>query len=179
MTRLRDATRAAAGSLPLLLLATLLATLAGPVGPPATVPPAGIDLKDQYGQRHLLAFPRTNLLVISVADREGSRQVPAWIEPLKARYGGRVVMEGVADVRKVPSFLRGMIESKFRKQHPHPVMLDWTGEVSDQLGATKGVVTLLLVDLNGTPVARASGPASTGGLDSFCQAIDRYLAPRP
>ena len=139
---------------------------------------ATFSLEDQYGKRHTVAFPHTNITVLTVADEKGSAQVDDWVAALKQHYHDRVDLIGVAAMDKVPSVLRGLVESRFRKRRPHPVMLDWTGRVTAELGYTGGDVTLLLVDRDGTLLLRVSGRTNDERMQQLFRAIDQAISPQ-
>jgi hypothetical protein len=155
---------------------TAMAATVGAAAPPPTKPGgeslSSFELKDQFARSHAIQFPRTNLLVLTIADHKGSEQSHGWVEPLKQRYGTRIAMEGIADVSGVPGFLRGFVESKFRKHMSHGVMLDWTGAVVKPLACERGKVTVLVVDREGRVRGRAAGPASPQGLKVIFDALD-------
>lgn len=141
------------------------------VGKPLTP----FELKDQYGRLHTIAFPRTNLTVVTVADRAGAARVNSWIDPLKERYGNQIAMAGVASLGKVPRPFRGLAQARFRKTWAYPVMLDWNGEISDRLGSEPEEVTLLAVDRDGTILWRHAGGATQEALRSLFNVVDREL----
>jgi len=130
-------------------------------------------LKDQYDAPHMISFPGTNVLVMTVADRNGSEQVEGWIAPLKKRYAGRIDIMGIADLGKVPRPLRGLVQSKFKQQHVHPVMLDWSGEVAGSFGYAKNEVSLFVIHRDGTELLHLSGATSEEKLKQVFTVLDR------
>ncbi len=138
-------------------------------------PIAPFELADQYETLHRLSFPRPTVMVLMVADHKGSEQIDGWIAQLKPRYGKRIEIEGVADVGKVPPFLRGLVRSKFRKVRPYPVMLDWTGQVAKGLAYEQGQVTLMVISRKGALLLRLSGPSNPTKLNQAFEIIDRAL----
>src|SRR5690606_28597680 len=91
---------------------------------------SSFKLHDQFGQEHSISFPRTNITVLTIADRRGNAQVNSWIGPLRERYEGQVSLLGIADVSEVPSAFHNAFERRFRKLRSQPVMLDWKGVVT-------------------------------------------------
>ncbi len=136
---------------------------------------AAFELRDQYGEVHSISFPRTKFMVLMVADHKGSDQIDGWIAPLKERYAGRVDINGVADMGKVPAFLRGMVESRFKKHRKYPVMLDWSGKVAAGLGCSPNQARICLVRPDGTVMVELSGPADPPGLELLFGSLDRAL----
>ena len=76
--------------------------------PPAQAP-TSIELHDQYDLPQRLAFPSTNIVVLTIADRKGSEQIDGWVTALKSRCAGRFDIRGLADVGGVPGWLRGKV----------------------------------------------------------------------
>lgn len=132
-------------------------------------------LKDQYGVSHQISFPRTNLLVLTVADWKGSKQVRDWIAPLETRYRQRIDYCGIADLTKVPSFLRGLVRAEFKKRYKYPVMLDWRGNIVKRFDYRKDRVELLVVSRRGLVLVCSSGPADSDKLRRVNQAIEHAL----
>ncbi len=132
----------------------------------------GFELTDQQGHAHQYRFPKEQLSLLAVADRNGSVQVESWTKPVRARYGAKVDVDGVANMSAVPGFLRGMAASQFKEQQPNPVMLDWTGEVSRQLGCPKGRAAILLIDRDGRLLREWQGPATDSRLRELFEAIE-------
>src|SRR3954469_2894852 len=111
-----------------LSLAGVSAHCAGTNSTPTVAP---FELTDQYGASHAISFPRTNLILLTVADQKGAADVNSWILPLKERYSSRIEIMGIADVHKVPPFLRGMVQGRFKKAWTYPIMLDWSGRIAE------------------------------------------------
>jgi hypothetical protein len=136
---------------------------------------APFTLTDQYRKTNTVSFPRAKPLVLLVADKEGSAQINPWIAALKERFGGRVDYAGVADVRTVPGLLRGRVRSGFEAKFTHPVLLDWTGAVYDQLGGVRARTTLIAVDTNGAIHGRFSGGVTAESLAAVGAAVEQCL----
>lgn len=143
--------------------------------PSAPVPV--IELSDQFEVPHTLRFPHTNVVVLTLADHKGSKQVEGWVRPLKERFPQQLTLAGVADVSKVPAWLRGRVRAGFREQMPYPVMLDWKGTVCRHFAYERGDVNVLLLDRSGALRLRLTGPATAEALARLTQAIEGLLAP--
>ncbi len=138
--------------------------------------PAKVSLFDQFEQPQELAFPRTNVVVLTIADQDGSVQIDAWIAVIKSRYAGRVELRGLAHGGGAPSFLQGRIRRKFQQARPHPVMLDWSGEVCRAFGYEPRVANVLVLDRSGRIRARAAGVATESRQQNIFAAVDAVLA---
>lgn len=89
-------------------------------------------LEDQFGQQWSEADFAGRVAVVMVADREGSEFSDAWAEALSEVFEGeialqQVVLAGVAHLRGVPFFIKGMVRGSFSKSPEEWVLLDWGG----------------------------------------------------
>jgi hypothetical protein len=132
-----------------------------------------LKLSDQYDHPQRIDFPRTNLFVLTVADRAGSKGIDAWVRPLKQRYGDRFEILGVADLGKVPGFMQGFIKRMFKKEIPHPVMCDWSGDVAKNLVCEKDRPNIFVVGRTGEILYRVAGTNSPSAFTNLCAALDR------
>lgn len=145
------------------------------VGARATPPPAGFELQDQYGARHRVAFPRQRISVLVFADREGSEQLESWVRPLYERYRGAIDIHGVAKLAGVPPPLRPVLRAIFRRAVEYPVMMDWTGRVSEEYAYEACRVNLVVVSPAGRVEYRFNGAATPAELDQCFARIDGLL----
>jgi len=162
-----------------LLMVSLFANVASGTERPAlpTNAPAHIELRDQYDTVQILAFPSTNITVLTIADKRGAEQLADWIALLKSRYAGRIEIRGLADVGGAPGFVQGKIRRKFQDSHKYPVMLDWTGKVCAQLGYEKGVANILILGHDGAILGRSTGPATEQACAEFNIVLEKSLSP--
>ena len=149
--------------------------LAGAASQPPAHAPARIELRDQYDAPQRLAFPGTNLVVLTLADKKGAEQIDGWVTALKARYAGRIELRGLADVGTVPGWLRGTVRKKFRETRTYPVMMDWSGKVVSELGCQPGLASVLVIGPEGNIHARMAGPAHHAALKELFTVIDAAL----
>jgi len=140
---------------------------------------AGFELSDQHARARTYRFPKARVTVMTVADHQGSAQLPAWIERVYRRFGKRVDIDGVADVSMIPGPFQGMLREAFRKQLTYSVMLDWNGSVVDQFAPTKGLANIYVIDRQGRVVKRMTGPVSDAAMRDLSQAITQALADLP
>lgn len=138
--------------------------------------PAKVALLDQFEHPQELTFPRTNVVVLTIADHEGAAQIDAWIAALKARHAGRIELRGLAHGGGAPSFLHGRIRKKFQQTRPHPVMLDWSGDVCRAFGYEPHVANVLVLDRSGRIRARAAGVATDLRQQDINAAVEAALA---
>lgn len=138
----------------------------------------GFELPDQFGTNHLIQFPQPQPMVLIVADRKGSEQITVWVTALKARYGGRIGVMGVADVGGVPAFLKNTIRNKFRAKYAHPILLDWSGKLPACLHCEKDVANVCLLDSAGRVLATERGECGEISLQRLTQTTDLALDPK-
>jgi hypothetical protein len=164
---------------PMLLVMLAWCASAAPITETAVIPthaPAMLVLHDQFDVPQTLAFPTTNITLLTIADRTGSAQLAGWIAPVKHRYGERIDIRGIADVSPVPRPLRSLVRKKFRELQTYPVMMDWTGEVCAQLSYQKDVANILVLDRNGRIQARFTGVATAAAVAEAGVVLDKLLA---
>jgi hypothetical protein len=134
------------------------------------------ELPDQFGANHSIHFPQPQPLVLIVADRKGSEQIAAWVTALKARYGGRLKLTGVADVGGAPGWVQGLIRKNFRKQYAYPILLDWSGNLPTALHCQKDVANVFLLNAVGRVLATERGACEGTSLQHLTQTVDAALS---
>ncbi len=162
------------------LIAILTAQLSALAAPelPMHAPPR-LVLSDQFERPQALTFPGTNLVVLTIADQDGSQQVDAWIGAIKSRYAGRLDVRGLAQVGGVPGIFRERIRRKFRQARSYPVMLDWSGTNCAAFGYEPGRANLLVLDRMGAIRGRVSGPASPANVEKLVTVLESLLERLP
>jgi hypothetical protein len=166
---------------PMLLGMLAWCASAAPISETAVIPthaPAMLMLRDQFDAPQTLAFPTTNITLLTIADRTGSAQLAGWIAPVKQRFGKRIDIRGIADVSPVPRLLRSLVRKKFREIQTYPVMMDWTGDAVKAFTYVPDQANVLVLDGRGQILLRASGPATERAVQELCAAIDAALANR-
>jgi hypothetical protein len=66
-----------------------------------------------------------------------------------------------------------------KKRYTHPVLLDWTGQITKSLGCEKDNSVLLVIQRDGTILLRSTGMASEETLRRAFPIIDTALEPAP
>jgi hypothetical protein len=159
----------------------LAAAARGASGPATNGEPvlAPFELRDQYDRPHRIAFPATNITVLTVADQKGSEQIDGWIAPLKERYGEQIAIAGIADLSRVPGLLRSRVRSAFQKRRQHPVMLDWEGPVARGFHCQKDAANLFVIDRDGRVTSHFTGAAKEASLAALFAAVELARAKTP
>jgi glycosyltransferase involved in cell wall biosynthesis len=122
-------------------------------------------LSDQFDTAHAVTFPREKPFILTVADNAGSKQLDAWIEPLKKEFGHHVDFLGVANLTAVPGPLQGMIKGRFKKKMTYPVMLDWSGVVIHAVANEAGKANVYAVGTDGAVLVHETGVATAEKID--------------
>jgi len=138
---------------------------------------AEFTLKDQYLKTHEFKFPREKPTLLTVADKKGSEDVVGWAHPMAEKFGDKILVDGLADVSSVPSPLRSLVQSKFKKTIQYPVMLDWEGAPSRSFNYTKGKVNVYLLSRDGRILHQVIGKADAEQLKTLEARIERELSP--
>lgn len=136
------------------------------------------DLVDQHHKTRSYRFPKSKITVMTVADHKGSEQLEPWISHVYERFGNKIDIDGVADLSRVPTPLRGMLRIAFRNQLGHSVMLDWDGSVVRQFDYEKGKANVYVLDARGRILKHFSGQAGPPALLELTQAVKSALAMR-
>ena len=156
-------------------LTTLCQSIAGEASRIPTHAPVSLELPDQYDAPQRLAFPATNVVVLTIADKKGAEQIDGWLSALKSPYAGRIELRGLAEVGSVPWLLRGKVRKKFQETRTHPVMMDWSGRVCAQFGFQPGLANVLVIARDGSIHAHAAGSAREPALKQVFAALDAAL----
>ena len=133
------------------------------------------ELTDQYGKAEAYRFPNGRVNVLIFGDRKGSGQIEAWVRPLYDCYQNRVNIKGIAALSSVPSLARGMVTRIFKSQVKYPVLLDWTGSVTQSYGYEGGKANVFVLSPSGEILLRINGAATQQGLDQVKTQISRTL----
>jgi hypothetical protein len=145
----------------------------------ATNAPVTIALSNQWEKPAELRAPLDRITLLTVADRAGAKQINAWVEPLKARYGTNVHFFAVADVHAVPSPLRAFVRRRFAKEYSYPIGLDWQGVVSAQMDLKPGVANLFLLDRDARVRLSLSGLPDAQSLNTFSNRVNELIQVPP
>lgn len=149
----------------------------GPQGPSEVFRLETFSLEDQFGVRHQVAFPTRTITVMTFADREGANQLEPWIRGFKEHKfdTNRVALCGVADVRRVPSFLRGLVRRRFAEHYSHPILMDWKGQIAARPLLKSGVANVLVLTPEGVLSRQFSGAATPELIRELSSSIQQLL----
>lgn len=151
----------------LALAATFLAASVRAEEPPVQPQPApelpllfDFEMEDQFGAVHRRADYEGRVVVFLGSGKKGSEWNEVWGEAIRdslEAWGldGQVDRVGVADVRGVPGFIKGMVKRKFPKEPEKWALVDWDGEFAERYGWTKDEANILVFGADGRLAAQA------------------------
>jgi predicted transcriptional regulator len=131
------------------------------------------SLLDQRDRPVSLQQMKEQVVVLIASDNEGSKQNSGWKKALD-KYGTRIYVLGVADVRKVPFFLKSKFKRDFQKD-PAAILLDWEGVIFSAYGLKQGVPNIILIDKKGILRYLHSGQAEQAAVERFYRELDKTL----
>ncbi len=161
----------------LIIFVVLLSAAAGAESALINAKAPAFSLLDQNDHEINLRQLEGKVVVLIASDKDGSKQNPAWRKAITERYDGRVFLQGVADLRKVPFFLKAAFKRDFQKE-PHSIILDWKGEIFKAYGLAESVSNIVVIDKKGTVRYFHSGSAEAGAVEELFREIDRSLEER-
>jgi predicted transcriptional regulator len=130
-------------------------------------------LEDQYDRSFAIRQFAGRVVVLIASDRNGKVQNPPWTKALRERYGDGIALQGVADLRGVPFFLKGTIRKDLRKEYADSVLLDWKGDLFTACGLMKEVSNVIVIDRSGVIRFVHAGPADTDAVPRVFKEIDK------
>lgn len=132
------------------------------------------SLKDQHDKLFNLRSLEGEVVVLIASDKDGREQNDLWGKKIKERYKDKITILGIADLRKVPFFMKGKIREDFKRDEVS-ILLDWGGDVFDTYGLTKKVSNIILIDKTGYVRYTYSGDATKEAVEHLFREIDKLL----
>lgn len=134
-------------------------------------------LQDQFEQswawtKHWKGKPT----VIVMSDRAGSDYTTKWSEPLHTKFKERVQFVAIADVSSVPSFIKGLVCSKFKEAFANSILLDWDGDVCEYYVLQPGIPNVLFLDAQGVVRLHTWGKGAPEHVEAFTLNVERILS---
>ena len=133
-------------------------------------------LKDQHGRTFNLRELEGQLVVIIARNKKGESQNHLWNIKIREKYGDRITILGVADLRSVPFFMKDKIKENFKK-YKNSILLDWDGKVADAYGFNENISNIILIDKKGYIRFIYSGNITEKAVDSLFRAINGCYMP--
>ena len=132
------------------------------------------SLLDQHGKAFSLKQLEGKPMLLIACDNEGKKQKGDWIKVVTEKYGQQLIVLGVADVRKVPFFLKGKYTRDFQKD-PASILLDWDGTIFTSYGLVKDVANIIVIDKKGYVRYLYSGSAERTAVEQLFRELDQSL----
>ncbi len=132
------------------------------------------SLFDQRDQLITLKHLEGRPIVFIASDKEGRKQNDQWRKIIVEKYGGKIHILGVADVRMVPFFLKSTVKKDFQND-PARIILDWDGVFFVSYGLAKNVSNIVLIDKKGFVRFLYSGSAEPEAVGRLFQEIEKSL----
>ena len=135
-------------------------------------------LENLSGVQESVQFPRTRFMIITVANAQGSDDLNNWVTPLKDRYPYTVDFYSVIELSSVAAQDRSNARSIVAQTQvvDTPVLLDWTGRVSEAFEAEANVVNVYAINPQGRIIAEGHGMADLEKLKAFAETVDSAVA---
>lgn len=119
------------------------------------------SIPDQFDVAHTADEVRGSVVVFLRSDRKSFKHSPVWVQAINAELievpgAGDVIFVYLANMKGVPSFLRGMIKKKFPQDRSHWMLLDWKGVFETSYGFTKSALNVLIFDRDGVLIYRTA-----------------------
>ncbi len=114
-------------------------------------------------------------VVLVLSDWKGSDYTTAWTDPLTQRFKDKVQFVAVADVSLAPSFVHGLIRSRFRDAYSYSILLDWEGDVCRYYKMQEGLPNVLFIDGSGQVRLHTWGKGSKDHVETFATQLERML----
>lgn len=142
------------------------------------------ELDDQFGQSHRSTdFAHRHLIFVG-GDRSASDEIQSWSveirRVLQARPDTQAELElvRVADLRGVPRSFEALVTKRMRKRQQVPVLMDWTGEITEVLRFERQHANVVLFDAAGTiRLSLQAGQPEAEEVEALREALDRLDLP--
>jgi hypothetical protein len=130
----------------------------------ALLQPAGWAIKDQFGREHSADVLAGRAVLLVGGDRDARPGLEPWIDavagPRRATDDSAAyLVVRVADLRKLPRLMRGMITSRAPRDTTRRLLLDFQGVLAARYGFRAGTTNVIVLDRRGQVIARAVGTA--------------------
>ena len=130
-------------------------------------------LRDQRDSQISLRDLKGKVVLLIASDDTGAKQNAEWKKAVE-KYVGPITVLGVADVRKVPFFLKKRFKQDFQKD-PATILLDWEGIIFTSYGLAKDVSNIVVIDKNGIVRYLYSGSAESSAVERLRGVLNKCL----
>ena len=158
----------------------MLAAATAPVGSMAP----DFTIKDQYDHDVQLSSLRGKTVLLIYGDRLGSDYMSDWSDAVrKSGAASTVNIVNIANLRAVPSLMRGFVKRQFTKSDtpgkPNaPVLLDWDAGLAKIYGFTEDLTNVYLIDEKGILRYTACGKGTADETGRLLGVIANLVQPK-
>jgi len=152
-------------------------TTAGPIVETPRAPAPAFSLYDQENRPVSREDIRGKAAAIIAANDSHGREMPAWEEPLSARFGERIAIVRLMDLSGLPRLARSFAQARIKQEMKgDSLALDWDGKVFKDFGFDPNRVNVAIVDRNGIVLVRVAGVPDEAARRRVFAAVESALA---
>lgn len=119
------------------------------------------EINDQFDKVYTEKDYEDEIIVIIGSDKSGRKYNPIWsdaiLDSFEEEHKEQIIMLGIANLRGVPFFLKGMIKGKFPKDHDNRILMDWKGQFAKAYLFESKVCNILVFDRDGDLILKTYG----------------------
>lgn len=120
------------------------------------------EISDQFDKVYTDQHYHQKILIVIGSDKAGKAYNPVWsgaIEEALVNLGIRnhVSILGIANLKGVPFFLKGMVKGKLPKDPDNRLLLDWGGEFAKAYKFEDKVCNIIIFDKDGKLAVKTYG----------------------
>lgn len=134
-------------------------------------------LENLSGMQEHIAFPRSRVMIIAIADPHGSDDMENWLTPLQDRYPYSVDFYSLIELSSVSAADRANARTIVKQTQvvDTPLLFDWTGRVSKAFKAEAQVTNVYAINGKGEIIAEGHGAADLEKLKAFADIVDQTV----
>ena len=134
-------------------------------------------LADQFGKTWELSALKNGVVVLVAANKVSGRAMGPWVDNLKSKYGTKITLLGLMDLRGMPGFARGITRSRIKSETKDPLMIDFDGPTSTAYQVNDKSPVVVVIDRGGIVRAVEKDPYSKQTYAGITAAVDKALEP--
>ena len=131
-------------------------------------------LDDQFGKTWELSSLKNNVVVVVAADRDSGRMMDPWVGGLKTKYGAKIKLLGLIQLKGIPGMFRGMARSRIKKETQDPLMIDFDGTTGKAYEVSSKYPVVVVIDRSGV-IRVVEKTYTPEAFKSVTEAVDKEL----
>ncbi len=134
-------------------------------------------LENLAGMQEHIAFPRSRVMILAIADPQGSEDMENWLTPLQDRYPYSVDFYSLIELSSVSTGDRANARNIVKQTQvvDTPLLFDWTGRVSKAFNAEAQMTNVYAINGKGEIIAEGRGAADLEKLKAFADIVDQTV----